>query len=489
MSDIRVRFAPSPTGKVHIGNIRAAIYNWLFARHTGGKFLLRVEDTDLERSTPEAIAVLFDCMKWLGLDWDEEVFYQTKNVKRHLEVVDQLLASGHAYKVEKTSRDGKTGVVTMFKMPKEGVIEFDDIVKGHMAKKAEDIQDFAIVRSDGSPIFHIANVVDDIDQRVTHIIRGDDHVENTFKHICIFRALGAEVPKYGHLSMIVNQQGKPYSKRDGAAFVGEYREQGYLPEALFNYLLLLGWNPGDNREVLTRQEMIDLFELEKVHVTAAMFDPKKLAWMNGEYIKKIPANEFRDMMVRSAASEGSSSGSLGEYAVSLRSDLRSAAEHSADKTAASEGSSSGSLGEYAVSLRSDLRSVAEQKAWWDYLAAQIQVRTKFLKDIPAAIKCFVSDDFPFDEKAVEKRLKKPGVQELLLDLVERFSKVEDWTAPALEALVKDLSQGNGMGPWVHPIRVAVSGRGEGIGLFEMLQLLGKEKTLARLRHAAETFCA
>ena len=289
MSDIRVRFAPSPTGKVHIGNIRAAIYNWLFARHTGGKFLLRVEDTDLERSTPEAIAVLFDCMKWLGLDWDEEVFYQTKNVKRHLEVVDQLLATGHAYKVEKTSRDGKTGVVTMFRMPKEGVIEFDDIVKGHMAKKAEDIQDFAIVRSDGSPIFHIANVVDDIDQRVTHIIRGDDHVENTFKHICIFRALGAEVPKYGHLSMIVNQQGKPYSKRDGAAFVGEYREQGYLPEALFNYLLLLGWNPGDDREVLTRQEMIDLFELEKVHVTAAMFDPKKLAWMNGEYIKKIQA--------------------------------------------------------------------------------------------------------------------------------------------------------------------------------------------------------
>ena len=436
MSDIRVRFAPSPTGKVHIGNIRAAIYNWLFARHTDGKFLLRVEDTDLERSTPEAIAVLFDCMKWLGLDWDEEVFYQTKNVKRHLEVVDQLLASGHAYKVEKTSRDGKTGVVTMFRMPKEGVIEFDDIVKGHMAKKAEDIQDFAIVRSDGSPIFHIANVVDDIDQRVTHIIRGDDHVENTFKHICIFRALGAEVPKYGHLSMIVNQQGKPYSKRDGAAFVGEYREQGYLPEALFNYLLLLGWNPGDDREVLTREEMIRLFELEKVHVTAAMFDPKKLAWMNGEYIKKIPHDEFVKE-VKSRAGE----------------------------------------------------APAHDDAWWSYLADQLQVRTKFLNDIPAAVKCFVSDDFEFDPKAVEKRLKKPGVKATLLDLVERFSKVEDWSAPALEALVKELSQGNGMGPWVHPIRVAVSGRGEGIGLFEMLQLLGKEKTLSRLRHAAETLAS
>ena len=441
MSEIRVRFAPSPTGKVHIGNIRAAIYNWLFARHTGGKFLLRVEDTDLERSTPEAIAVLFDCMKWLGLDYDEEVFYQTKNVKRHLEVVDQLLASGHAYKVEKTSRDGKTGVVTMFRMPKEGAIEFDDIVKGHMAKKAEDVQDFAIVRSDGSPIFHIANVVDDIDQRVTHIIRGDDHVENTFKHICIFRALGAPVPKYGHLSMIVNQQGKPYSKRDGAAFVGEYREQGYLPEALFNYLLLLGWNPGDDREVLTREEMVRLFELEKVHVTAAMFDPKKLAWMNGEYIKKIPHEEFVEEVKRRA----------GSCAQSLN-----VADH--------------------------------DDAWWGYLADQLQVRTKFLNDIPAAVRCFVSDDFEFDPKAVEKRLKKPGAKDALIEVCGLFSKVDDWSAPTLEAVVKGLSQGNGMGPWVHPIRVAVSGRGEGIGLFEMLQLLGREKTLSRLAYAAENLC-
>ena len=442
MEEIRVRFAPSPTGKVHIGNIRAAIYNWLFARHVGGKFLLRVEDTDLERSTPEAIKVLFECMEWLGLDYDEEVFYQTRNVKRHLEVVDQLLASGHAYKVEKTSRDGKTGVVTMFKMPKEGTIEFDDIVKGHMAKKAEDIQDFAIVRSDGSPIFHIANVVDDIDQRVTHIIRGDDHVENTFKHICIFKALGAPVPKYGHLSMIVNQQRKPYSKRDGAAFVGEYREQGYLPEALFNYLLLLGWNPGDDREVLTREEMIRLFELEKVHVTAAMFDPKKLAWMNGEYVKRIPQAEFK-AKVKAAAAKIAAPG---------------------------------------------VPAVAEE-TWWDYLVAQIQPRTKLLNDLDTSLVCFFRDDFPFDAKAVEKRLKKDGVKATLLDLVERFTKVDDWQAPVLEALVKELSQGNGMGPWVHPIRVAVSGRGEGIGLFEMLQLLGKAKTLARLAKAAETLAS
>lgn len=434
--EIRVRFAPSPTGKVHIGNIRAAIYNWLYARHVGGKFLLRVEDTDLERSTPEAIQVLFECMKWLGLDYDEEVFYQTKNVKRHLEVVDQLIASGHAYKCEKTSRDGKTGTVVMFRMPKEGTIEFDDIVKGHMAKKAEDVQDFAIVRSDGSPIFHIANVVDDIDQRVTHIIRGDDHVENTFKHICIFKALGAPVPKYGHLSMIVNAQGKPYSKRDGAAFVGEFADQGYLPDALFNYLLLLGWNPGDDREVLTREEMIRLFELEKVHVTAAKFDLKKLQWMNGEYIKRLSRETFKDALVRSVECCG------------LKTD--------------------------GVDL--------------DYLCDQLQVRTKFLSDMPGNCKFFFTDDYEFDPKAIEKRLGKDGVKAILLDLVERFSKVDDWRAPVLEELVKGLSQGNGMGPWVHPIRVAVSGRTEGPGLFEMLQLLGKERTLKRLLFAAEKYC-
>lgn len=434
--NIRVRFAPSPTGKVHIGNIRAAIYNWLYARHTGGKFLLRVEDTDLERSTPEAIQALLECMRWLGLDYDEEAFYQTRNKPRHMEAVEKLLASGHAYRCERTSRDGKTGEVIMFKMPTEGVIEFDDIVKGRMSKKAEDIQDFAIVRSDGSPIFHIANVVDDIDQGVTHIIRGDDHVENTFKHICMFKALGAPVPKYGHLSMIVNQQGKPYSKRDGAAFVGEFRDQGYLPDALFNYLLLLGWNPGDDREVLTKSEMIELFDLAKVHVTAAKFDMKKLQWMNGEYIKRMPKDVFTSELIRR-------------------------------------------VNEAGMTIPEGYDT--------DYLVDQLQIRTKFLNDIPAACRCFFSDEFEMDEKAVEKRLKKEGVKALLLDLVERFKNAGEWKAQALENLVKELSQGNGMGPWVHPIRVAVSGRGEGIGLFEMLQLLGREKTIARLSCAAEKY--
>ena len=440
MEEIRVRFAPSPTGKVHIGNIRAAIYNWLFARHTGGKFLLRVEDTDLERSTPEAIKALLECMEWLGLDYDEPAFYQTKNVKRHLECVEKLLAEGKAYKCERTSRDGKTGEVVMFRMPKEGTIEFDDIVKGHMAKKAEDIQDFAIVRSDGSPIFHLANVVDDIDQRVTHIIRGDDHVENTFKHIELFKALGATPPKYGHLSMIVNAQGKPYSKRDGAAFVGEFRDQGYLPEALFNYLLLLGWNPGDEREVLTKEEMTELFTLESVHVTAAKFDIKKLQWMNAEYIKRISRTEFMAEMKRRISDGG--------Y---------------------------------------DLSAFTDDKFNWDLLVDQLQVRTKFWSDVPGNCAYFFTDDYHFDEKAVEKRLKKEGVKDILLDLADRFEKLEKFDAPSGEAMVKELSQGNGMGPWVHPIRVAVSGRTEGPGLFEMLELLGKDRTVARLKSAAEKY--
>ncbi len=429
----RVRFAPSPTGQVHIGNIRAAIFNWLYARHVGGKFLLRVEDTDLERSTPEAIKTLLDVMDWLGLNYDEPEVYQTKNVARHLEAVEKLLASGHAYKAEKATKDGKTGEVIIFRMPKEGVLAYDDLVKGHLEKKAEDTQDFVIVRSDGSPVFHIANVVDDIDQGITHVIRGDDHVENTFKHLALFKALGAEPPKYGHLPMIVNAQGKPYSKRDGAAFVGEFREQGFLPEALFNYLLLLGWNPGDDREVLSRDEMIKLFELSDCHSSPAKFDIKKLTWMNGEYIKNMPRAEYAE-------------------------ELRKRIEN----------------GGYTIPAAFNM----------ELLIDQLQIRTKFLSDIPGNCAYFFTDDYEFDEKAVEKRLKKEGVPELLKDIINRFEKVESFDTATLEGIVKELSQGNGMGPWVHPIRVAVSGRGEGPGLFEMLELLGKEKVIARLKRFA-----
>ncbi len=430
---VRVRFAPSPTGKVHIGNIRAAIFNWLYARHVGGEFLLRVEDTDLERSTPEAIQTLLDCMAWLGLDYDGEVLYQTSQRKHHLEVAEELLAKGFAYKENK----GGQGECVIFKMPKEGVIEYDDLVKGHMKKKAKDTQDFVIVRSDGSPVFHLANVLDDITQGVTHIIRGDDHVENTFKHIMLFKALGAPIPQYAHLPMIVNNAGKPYSKRDGSAFVGEFRELGYLPETLFNFLALLGWAPGDDREIMSRAEMVEAFDFAHCKASPARFDMKKLTWMNGEYIARQPRADFVKAFDARLAASGLPLEPLNGHR--------------------------------------------------DEMLDQIQPRTKTYADIPGNCLWFYSEEYPFDEKAVTKRLKPEGVPELLEELAQAMEALPEFTVEALEALVRGMGEakGCGMGPLVHPIRVAVSGKTEGPGLFEMLWLLGRERTLRRLRDVAK----
>lgn len=432
MEQVRVRFAPSPTGKVHIGNIRAAIFNWLYARHVGGKFLLRVEDTDLERSTPEAIQTLLECMEWLGLDYDEPVVYQTHNVEKHLEAAEKLLAEGYAYK----ETEGPKAGCIVFRMPKEGRLEFEDLVKGRMKKKAEDTQDFVIVRSDGSPVFHLANVVDDMLQNITLVIRGDDHVENTFKHIELFKALGYTPPQYAHLPMIVNNMGKPYSKRDGAAFVGEFREQGYLPETLFNFLLLLGWAPGDDREVMTRDEMIEAFSLERCKSSPSRFDMKKLRWMNGEYIAKQPKEQFKAELVARLKAAG-----LPEQP-----------------------------------LNGDL----------DAVIVPVQPRTKVYTELPANCIYFFTEEYPFDEAAVAKRLKQPGVRELLEEMAARFEALEDFTEESTEAIVRQKSEElGGMGPVVHPIRVAVSGITEGPGLFELLVLVGKERVVARLRKAAE----
>ncbi|NLB69493.1 MAG: glutamate--tRNA ligase [Lentisphaerae bacterium] len=429
---VRVRFAPSPTGNVHIGNIRAAIFNWLFARHEGGKFLLRVEDTDLERSTPEAIETLLECMDWLKLDYDEPAVYQSKNTQRHLEVADELEKKGFAYR---DSRGGE-GECVVFRMPAEGELEFDDLVKGRMRKKAKDLQDFVIVRSDGSPVFHLANVVDDIDMRITHVMRGDDHVENTFKHLELFRAIGSKAPEYVHLPMIVNNQGKPYSKRDGAAFVGEFREQGFLPDALFNFLVLLGWAPGDDREIMTRDELIEAFTLDRCKTSAARFDIKKLTWMNGEYIANQPREEFKKEFLARMARAGLP----------------------------------------ATPLFADLDSVLDP----------VQPRTKTYSDIPSNCIYLFTDDFPFDEKAVNRRLKKEGVRELLLEMAEKFETMPDFTEEALELIIKEKGESlGGMGAVVHPVRVAVSGVAEGPGLFELLVLAGRERVCARCRKAAE----
>lgn len=389
----RVRFAPSPTGQVHIGNIRAAIFNYLFARSQKGSFLLRVEDTDLERSTPEAIDALMEVMEWLSLMPDEEPLYQTSQREAHLQAAERLTAEGHAYRHARTSeeqpavffripsdpglyggalreagpaeiplfageplridatgisytgvsRKGKpdpgacclagmadgvvygVGEAVLFSLQEampavlagKAVFEttqatrivftrrevgFEDLVKGPLAKPLDSMKDLVIVRGDGSPVFHLANVCDDMTQGITHIIRGDDHVENTYRHIPLFLALGGCVPAYAHLPMIVNAQGKPYSKRDGDAFVGDFRAKGYLPEALFNYLTLLGWSPGDDREKLNRDELIAAFSLERAQRSAAQMDLQKLANLNGKYLQELPDGvlfaDVRDVLSR-----------------------------------------------------------------------------------------------------------------------------------------------------------------------------------------------
>jgi len=432
---IRVRFAPSPTGNVHIGNIRAAIFNWLYARHCGGAFLLRVEDTDRERSTPEAIKTLLECMEWLGLNFDEPELYQSAQTAHHVAMAEELVAKGLAYKEDKGGT-GK-GECIIFRMPKEGVVEFTDIIKGHLQKQAVDTQDFVIVRSDGTPVFHLANVLDDITQNVTHIIRGDDHVENTFKHIQLFNAIGATPPLYAHLPMIVNNQGKPYSKRDGAAFVGEFKEQGFLPHTLFNFLALLGWAPGDDRELLTRDEMVAAFTLDRCKSSAARFDLKKLAWMNGEYIRQFPPQEFADELRARLDGAGISYSHV-------------TPEH------------------------------------FDAIIALLQPRTKVYSEIPGNCRYFFSEDYPFDEAAVAKRLKPEGVPELLESVSAAFVASGDFCHETLHAVVEQLalSRGATLGAYVHPIRVATTGVTEGPGLFELLEVLGRETVCARLGRVA-----
>jgi len=522
---VRTRFAPSPTGHVHIGNIRAAIYNWLFARHEGGRFLLRVEDTDRARSTPEAIATLLACMEWLGLDVDEPPVYQSARLARHREAAERLLAAGAAYR---SAKGGEGGEAVVFRIPWDAetipgvavagpaeaavhpgepvvveasgvrfaqpsargqavpahkalagfrdlevldaggavlfrladardevlsgarraeipgaallrftrrTISYDDRVKGRLTKPLDSLADFVIVRSDGNPVFHLGNVVDDIDQRVTHIIRGDDHVENTYRHLFLFHALGAPPPSYAHLPMIVNAQGKPYSKRDGAAYVGDFRDKGYLPEALFNYLALCGWSPGDGREVLAREELVAAFTLERVQSSPAQVDLQKLLWMNGEHLRRRP---------------------LAERAAAARAEL------------AANGLAAGADDAY-------LGRVV------DAMGDRIKLHADF---VPQA-GFFFREDFPYDARVVQKRLHRPGVPEALAALAAAWGALPAFDAAALEDALKTFAAARGMNPadLIHAARVAVSGLGVGPGLYVMLEVLGRERVGARIARA------
>lgn len=422
---VRTRFAPSPTGQVHIGNIRAAIYNWLFARHHGGTFLLRVEDTDRERSTPEAVQTVLESMQWLGLNFDEPALYQSTQKEKHLAAAEDLLRRGLAYKFDKGGT-GKEAV--LFKMP-DADAEYTDLVKGTLRKEAKDMTDFVIVRSDGNPVFHLGNVVDDITQNVTHIIRGDDHVENTFRHIALFRALGATVPNYAHLPMIVNAQGKPYSKRDGAAFVGDFREQGYEAGALFNFLALIGWSPGGDRELMTREEMVQLFTLDRVLSKSGQFDLKKFQKMNVWYLQQTPddvwVKKFREAFASTA--------------------------------------------------------YAADDSYLSTVIALMKPRVRNWKEIPSAI-YFFDDNFPTDAATAEKVLGTPGARELVAAARDALAALSSFDAPAIEAALCVIADSRGLKhvDVKQPVRVVVTGTAGGPDLAQIIALLGRDRALARL---------
>ena len=432
---VRTRFAPSPTGFLHVGGARTALFNWLFARKHGGQFILRIEDTDEKRNTPEANQVIFDGLNWLGLDWDEGPdkggaygpYRQSERnavYEKHLAV---LQAGGHVY---------EDGGSIRFRSPRKTVVVEDMIcgrIEFDMSNPATH-PDMTIRRPDGSWIFHFVNVVDDIEMKLTHVIRGEDHLSNTPKHIELYNALGATPPKFGHIPLILNHEGKKLSKRDGGSSITYFMDHGYAPEAVINYLCLLGWSPGENRERLDVAEIRELFDLEHINRRNAIFDLDKCFWLNGQHILSMPLERFVQL-----------------------------AKPFVDKAGVPYGTEAALLPALAI----------------------VKAKVKHLSDVPDWIGFLFTEDFAMDPEAVEKSLKKTGAAGRVSALVKAFGEVSDWTHAKLEETLKAAAAAIGVktGELVHPCRVAASGRSVGPGLYEMLEVLGKDRTLARLERA------
>jgi len=438
-SNVRVRFAPSPTGYLHVGGARTALFNWLYARHTGGTFILRIEDTDKARNTTEATQAIYDGLKWLGLDWDEGPskggdcgpYFQSEREEIYLRYFNQLKDAGHLY---------EHGGAWRFRSPRERVV-LDDLVCGRIEfdlTNPETHPDITIRRPDGGWIFHFVNVVDDIEMKMTHVIRGEDHLSNTPKHLELYKALGAQPPRFAHIPLILNRDGSKMSKRDQGAAIGGYMEQGYAPEAVANYLCLLGWSPKDNREILDLKEIIELFDVPKINRSNAAFDLDKCNWMNTQYLLHMSLERFTELSLPFIKTAGINYG--------------------CDEA---------------------LKPVL----------AIVQEKTKFLSEVPDRISFFFTEDYAFEEEAVEKALKVPGALDKLTALATHYETSQTWTAEAIEATLKataaELDWKNK--ELIHPARIAVSGRAVGPSLYHMMEVLGKERTVARMRKAVERF--
>jgi glutamyl-tRNA synthetase len=472
----RVRFAPSPTGFLHVGGARTALFNWLFARSLGGVFVLRIEDTDRQRSSDEMSEAILEGMRWLGLDWDEGPCHQADGFPRHRDEALRLLAAGKAYRCfvsaeelqarrteaeasglpfrydpRWTACDGADAArraaagephAIRFRVP-PGETAWDDAVHGPTRFANDGIEDFVILRSDGTPIYNLAVVSDDMDMRITHVIRGDDHLSNTPKQIMLYRALGAEVPTFAHLPMILGPDGRRLSKRHGATAVGEYRTEGILPDALVNFLALLGWYPGEDRDVMTLGEMISLFSLEGVNRKSAVLDPVKLHWMNGQYLARTDATVL-----------------LAEVGPAL------VAEGLVDEA-----------------------EIADRHDWFITLLELLRVRSRTIPEIAAQARGYLTPGVEkYDVAAVAKHWKDPADAGAKLDAAWRaIAAVDAWEPAALESALRDAAEraGTGLGKLVHPLRLALVGSSASPGIGDVLALLGRSEAELRIRTARE----
>jgi glutamyl-tRNA synthetase len=456
---VRTRFAPSPTGYLHIGGARTALFNHLYARHHDGVFVLRVEDTDRKRSTPEAIAAILDGLAWLGLDADEGPVFQTERLDLYRERADALLAAGHAYRCwctpeelesrrgaavvqgrspayDRTCRSrtapppGRDAHVVRFHTPLDGATRVEDLVKGAVVFQHAELDDFILLRSDGSPTFLFAGVVDDVDMHMTHVIRGDDHLANTPRQIQIYRALEAPLPAFAHLPLILGLDKTRLSKRHGATSVTAYRDMGYLPDALVNYLARLGWSHGD-QELFTRAELVEHFTLDTVGLSAGVFDPGKLEWVNFQHLKETDPATLAQLVVPHLERAG----------------LPVPADH----------------------------------AWLGRVVGSLRERAKTLEELAAQARYFLVDDVELEPAAAAKQLT-PTVVPLLGDLRARLAALETFDEPTIEHAFHDAVAVHGvkLGKLAQPVRVAVTGGTASPGIFEVLALVGRERTLRRL---------
>ncbi len=446
---LRVRFAPSPTGYLHVGGARTALFNWLLARKHDGVFLLRIEDTDPERSTDEHVRAIKDGMEWLGLEWDGNLYFQSHGFERHRVQAHELLDAGTAYKDfaepgHPPERDGAPDdpYAIRFDVP-AGVTTWDDLVHGEMRFENEEIDDFVILRRDGTPTYNFAVVSDDVHMDVTHVVRGDDHLSNTPKQIMIYEAMGLPVPEFGHVPMILGDDGKRLSKRHGATAVGAYADRGIVPDAMCNFLALMGWSPGDDREVMDRAELVSEFSMERVLKKSAVFDTEKLEWLNGQHLARTPgaeiAGEVRRFLVENEGVEAERIDERGE-------------------------------------------------AWLRSLTDLLKVRYRTLVEVAEAARVYVADEVRYEPEAVRKRWLEDEEKtiEYLETLRERLAETE-WDAEALEEAMRALADDFDVswGKLIHPLRVAVVGEQASPGIFDTLVHVGREASLERIDRALE----